>query len=202
MLEVAERFKRRVNVADVTARAPKRLDVEGLMNYALRALGSRALSMGELRQKLQRRAETRSDVDAVIAKLKEAGYLDDRRYADTFATARLENEGLGRSRVLRDLRQRRVAPALAEQAVNRAFKETDETELIEAYLQRKFRGKDLKSWLAEEKNLAAAYRRLRYAGFSSGNSVRALKRYAERADELEGTETDGPESDEPDAGER
>jgi len=196
MHDVAERFAQRVKVADVAARAPKRLDVDGLMNYALRALGSRALSMGELRQKLQRRTETRSDVDAVIAKLKEAGYLDDRRYADSFATARLENEGLGRSRVLRDLRQRRVAPALAEQAVNRAFSETDETELIEAYLQRKFRGRDLKTWLAEEKNLAAAYRRLRYAGFSSGNSIRALKRYAERADELEGAEEDGPESNE------
>jgi regulatory protein len=90
---------------------------------------------------------------------------------------------------LRDLRQRRVAPALAEQAVKRAFRETDEIELIEAYLRRKLRGKDLGSWLADDKNLASAYRRLRYAGFSGGNSIRVLKRYAERAGELE----EGPE---------
>lgn len=159
------------------------------MNYALRSLGARALSSGELRQKLAVRAERAADIDAVLGKLKDGGYLDDRRYAESFASARLENEGLGRARVLRDLRQRRVAPALAEQAVKRAFRETDEIQLIEAYLSRKLRGKDLGSWLADDKNLASAYRRLRYAGFSGGNSIRVLKRYAERAGELE----EGPE---------
>lgn len=160
------------------------------MRYALRALGSRALSSGELRQKLVRRAEHIEDIDAVLAKLKESGYLDDRRYAESYATARLENEGHGRTRVLRDLRQRRVAPALAEQAVDQTFHDTDELDLIDAYLKRKFRGKDLPSWLSEEKNLMSAYRRLRYAGFSSGNSIRVLKRYGQRAEELEDVEVE------------
>lgn len=163
------------------------------MSYALRALGARAHSSGELRQKLIRRAERAEDVTQVLGKLKESGYLDDRRFAQSYASARLENEGHGRSRVLRDLRQRRIAPALAEQSVDRAFRETDELELIEAYLRRKFRGKDLGPWLSEEKNLMSAYRRLRYAGFSSGNSIRVLKRYAQRAEELEGSEA-GEES--------
>lgn len=161
------------------------------MSYALRSLGARALSIGELREKLRRRAEHAEDVEKALAKLRESGYLNDARYAESYATARLENEGLGRTRVLRDLRRRRVAPALAEKAVAKTFAGTDETELIEAYLERKFRGKDLPSWLAEEKNLAAAYRRLRYAGFSSGNSIRVLKRYAQRAEELEGLEAEG-----------
>lgn len=158
------------------------------MSYALRVLGSRGRSSAELRQKLGLRAERSGDVDAVISKLKESGYLDDRRYAEGYASARLENEGHGRTRVLRDLRQRRVAPKLAEQAVERTFKDTDELQLIDAYLKRKFRGRDLPLWLSEEKNLMSAYRRLRYAGFSSGNSIGALKRYAERAGELEGVE--------------
>ena len=174
--------------ACLASRPPKRLDVEALIGYALRALGSRAHSTGELRQKLVRRAENSADVEAVLRKLKESGYLDDSRYAESYASARLENEGHGRARVLRDLRQRRVAPALAEQTVNRTFRDTDELELIDAYLKRKFRGKDLPTWLSEEKNLMGAYRRLRYAGFSSGNSIRVLKRYAQRADELEGAE--------------
>ena len=109
--------------------------------------------------------------------------------AQNFASARLENQGFGKSRVLRDLRQHRVAPGLAEQVTERTFKSTDETELIEAFLKRKFRGKDLGPFLAEEKNLAAAFRRLRYAGFSSGASIRVLKRYASQAEELEGTDT-------------
>ena len=163
------------------------------MAYALRTLGARAHSSGELRQKLVRRAERPSDVDAVLSRLKESGYVDDRRYAESYASARLENEGHGRMRVLRDLRQRRIAPALAEKTVERTFKETDEVELIEAYLSRKFRGKDLASWLSEDKNLMAAYRRLRYAGFSGGNSIRVLKRYTQQADQLEGSEPEPAE---------
>jgi len=159
-----------------------------LYNLALRALGGRAHSTGELKEKLRRRAERAEDVDGVLAKLKESGYLNDRRFAENYATARLENQGLGKMRVLRDLRQRRVAPKLAEQVTEKTFQDTNETELIEAFLKRKYRGKQLGVFLGEEKNLAAAFRRLRYAGFSAGASIRVLKRYASRAEELESME--------------
>ena len=121
----------------------------------------------------------------MLLKLKEAGYLNDRQFAESYATSRLENQGLGKIRVLRDLRQRRVAPKLAEQVVDKTFQDTDEVRLIEDFLARKYRGKPLGALLAEEKHLAAAYRRLRYAGFSSGNSIRVLKRYAKEAEALE-----------------
>jgi len=172
----------------VAKRTTKLLDQESLLNYALRLLGGRGYSMGELREKMRTRAEVSESIDAVIAKLKEAGYVDDRKFAENYAAARLANEGFGKMRVLRDLRQRRVAPKLAEQVTERTFKSTDETELVEAFLKRKYRSKELGAFLKEEKNLAAAYRRLRYAGFSSGASIRVLKRYASRADELEGLE--------------
>ena len=133
-------------------------------------------------------------MDAVLANLRRLGYLNDRGFASSFANVRLENEGLGKARVLRDLRQRQVAPAVAEQAVASAYKDADETTLIEAFLARRFRGKDLAVWLSEQKNLASAWRRLRYAGFSSGESLRVLKRYA--ADEAK-LDALGNESDEP-----
>lgn len=175
-------------------RKSKLYDRDNLFNFALRSLGGRAYSIGEIREKLKRRAQNVADVDAVIARLKEAGYLDDRRFAESFAAARLENQGLGRMRVARDLRQRRVAPALAEQVTDQTYRSTDEAELIQAFLERKYRGKELKRFLAEEKNLAAAYRRLRYAGFSPGASIRVLKRYADQAAELE-SEPDESEAD-------
>jgi regulatory protein len=178
----------------VAIRKVKPLDAEALVNYALRLLGGRAYSTGELREKLRQRAERPESVDEVLSKLKGMGYLDDRRFAENYAAARLENEGFGKMRVLRDLRQRRVAPNLAEQVTERTFQSTDETELIEAFLKRKFRGKQLSTFLKDEKNLAAAFRRLRYAGFSAGASIRVLKRYASQAEELEGMETDEPES--------
>lgn len=165
------------------------------MQYALKCLGGRAHSAGELREKLRRRSETATDVDTVLRKLKESGYLDDRRFAESYATSRLENEGHGRMRVMRDLRQRRVAPAMAEQVVDRTYRETDETEMIQAFLERKYRNKSLPEFLAEDRNLAAAFRRLRYAGFSAGNSIRVLKRHArneEALDILESSELTEP----------
>lgn len=167
-----------------------------MYNLALRALGGRAHSTGELKEKLRRRAERAEDVDGVLAKLKESGYLNDRRFAENYASARLENQGLGKMRVLRDLRQRRVAPKLAEQVTEKTFQDTNETDLIEAFLKRKYRGKQLGVFLGEEKNLAAAFRRLRYAGFSAGAAIRVLKRYAHQAEELESMEAEEPAAEE------
>ena len=171
-------------------RGPRRLEGEALWEYALRALGGRAHSVAELREKLRRRADRQDDVDKVLARLKQSGYLDDRRFAQSFAASRLESQGFGRSRVLRDLRGKRVAPAVAEQAVKAAYSGVDETGLIQAYLARKYRKTPLGAYLADPRHLAAAYRRLRLAGFSSGNVIRVLKQYAERAEELESLEAE------------
>ncbi|MGA2879048.1 MAG: regulatory protein RecX [Bryobacteraceae bacterium] len=180
-------------------RQPQPLDRDKLLNVALRALGGRAHSSGELRDKLRRRAQSDQDVDAVLAKLKESGYLNDRRFAENYASARLQNQGLGKMRVLRDLRQRRVAPKLAEQVTEKTYEQTDEANLIEEFLRRKYRGKQLGTFLSEEKNLAGAFRRLRYAGFSAGQSIRVLKRFAsqpEATEVLDALESEEPSPDE------
>jgi regulatory protein len=174
---------------------PKLLERDALFAYSLKALGARNLSIGELREKLRKRAVREPDVDEILSQLKQLGYLNDRRFADSVAAHRRDHQGLGQARVLRDLRLRRVPRLVAEAAVADAFRGTDEGERIAQYLERKYRGKDLAAFLQEEKNLASAYRRLRTAGFSSGASIRVLKRYAAQAEALEGLE-----SDEPDAG--
>src|SRR5580700_4510663 len=169
--------------------SPKPLDVSGLMGYAARTLAGRAQTISELREKLKRRAARLEDVDEVLSRLKESGYLNDKRFAESFANWRRENVGLGKSRVLRDLMARRVAPAVAIKAADAAYQEVDEIAMIETFLARKYRGKNLGALLAEEKHLASAYRKLRASGFSGGNSIRVLKRYAAEADRLE--EMDG-----------
>lgn len=165
-----------------------KLDAEGLWQYSLRALAARGLSIGEMRQRLKDRAGDEADVAATLDKLKQYGMIDDRRLADTFAAARKENQGLGRGRVTRDLRKRRVAPSLVEEAVERAYKGSDEKVLIADFLKRKYRSVDLRAYLADPKHMASAYRRLRYAGFSVGNSIRVLRQYSESAAELESVE--------------
>jgi regulatory protein len=180
----------------MATRPPQLLDRDKLLNVALRALGGRAHSTGELREKLRRRAQSDEDVDAVLAKLKESGYLNDRRFAENYAAARLQNQGLGKIRVLRDLRQRRVAPKLAEQVTEQTYQPTNEAHLIEEFLRRKYRGKELKAFLSEQKNLAGAFRRLRYAGFSAGQSIRVLKRFANQPEVLDALEgEDSPDED-------
>lgn len=70
----------------------------------------------------------------------------------------------------------------------------DEIQLIEAFLRRKYRNTPLNTYLAERKNLAAAYRRLRGAGFSSGNVIGVLKRLAGEPELLDSLEE--PEEEE------
>jgi regulatory protein len=164
---------------------PPRLDAAALWDYAVRTLAARAHSSGELRTKLERKAQKRSDVDATLARLKEYRYLDDRKFAESFAAARLENQQFGKNRVLRDLRERRVAPAVAERTVAKVYEQTDEAALIESYVRRHYRSASRDNLFQGEKELAAAYRKLLRAGFSSGNIIRVLKRFAREPDLLD-----------------
>ena len=175
-------------------RKSRRLDQSALWDYALRALAGRAHSIAELREKLRGRAERAADADTVLARLKEYGYLDDRKFAANYAAVRLERQGFGRARVLRDLQQRKVARQVAETAVRETFRETNEAELVEEFLRRKYRRETLREFLAEPRNLASAYRRLRVAGFSSGAVLSVLKRHAREAELLESLETDDHEN--------
>jgi regulatory protein len=162
-----------------------KLNPERLWSYALRLLGQRGYSAGELRTKLGLRADSSGAAEEVMGKLKDYGLLDDQKFAETFAVSRRENDQLGRLRVMRDLRARRVTHQVAERAVSRAFSGTDEQELAAAHLARKLRGKDLAEWLSDERHLANAFGRLQRAGFSASASIAVLKRFATRAAELE-----------------
>jgi regulatory protein len=166
-------------------RKPKLLELEELKSYAALAMASRAQSVSELRTRLRKKAAHPEDVEEILAYLKESGYLDDNRFAGAFAEWRKENQGFGKSRVVRDLMSRRVAPAVAQAAAEVAYQGTDEIALIEGFLARKYRGKVLKTFLAEQKNLASAFRRLRTAGFGSSNAIKVLKRYASAAEEMD-----------------
>jgi regulatory protein len=169
----------------------KRLDSEGLLAYSAGVLTARTQTVSEMRRKLMRRAALPADVEETIARLKENGFLNDQRLAESFASWRKDNEGFGKDRVMRDLMVRKVAPETAKQAVEKTYSATDEMELIRHFLARKYRGKNLAVLLRDRKHLASAYRRLRTAGFSSANSIRILKQYtleAEEIDDMEDTE--------------
>lgn len=166
---------------------PKPLDAAGLLDYALRLLSGRSLTLGELRMKLRARAANRADVEPAIARLKEYGYLDDRRFAETFARLRVENQGVGRYRVLRDLKSRRIAPQIAEKAVAEAYRDVDEDALIRDYLARRLRRRDPADLTPSR--LASLYRLLLRAGFTSGGIRKALGRLSAPEEWVEGLES-------------
>lgn len=159
-------------------RETKKLDRDGLWNYALKSVGQRAQTSSEIRVKLRNRAAEPEDIDITLSKLKEYGFLDDRRFAQTFAESRLNNQGFGSGRAMRDLQARRVAPALAEQTVQKVYAEQNEVLLIEAYIRRKYRTANREVLFSQVKDMASAFRRLRLAGFSTANIVKVLKRFA------------------------
>jgi regulatory protein len=169
-------------------RKPRRLDAEALWSYALKALAARAHSSGEMKQKLLLRAGREEDADEILGRLKDHGYLDDRRFAEGFAASRLANDKFGRTRVIQDLRQRRVAPELAERSVRSVYAGVDEQRLINEWIRRKYRFAGREGLFQDEKDLAAAYRRLLRAGFKTGEILRALKRFARDPDLLDGFE--------------
>ena len=119
---------------------------------------------------MQRKAEKQGDIDTVLARLKEYGYLDDRKFAESFAIARLENQQFGKNRVLRDLRERRVAPAMAQRTVAKVYEQVDESALIEDYVRRRYRPPSREGLFQDEKDLASAYRKLLRAGFAPATS--------------------------------
>ena len=166
-------------------RSGRLLDEPALLAYAVKLLAGRAHSTGQLREKLRRRAQQASAVDIVLARMKEHGYLDDQKFAENFASARLANDKLGKARVAHDLRRRRVAQSLAERTVRKVYQDVNEESLIEEWVRRKYRLTPREGLFQEDKDMAAAYRRLLRAGFRSGEILRVLKRFARNPDLLE-----------------
>lgn len=175
-------------------RKPKRLDAAALFQYALKLLGGRAHSQAEIRAKLAAKAEQQQDVEPAMERLRQYGYLNDARFAESFAGARLANDRLGKTRVLRDLRSRRVAPALAEKAVRDAYSGVDEIALIEEFAERRILRYGSGERLNDPKELASAYRKLVRAGFKTADILTVLHRMAREPAMLEGFEPPREES--------
>jgi regulatory protein len=168
-----------------TRRRPRKLDSDGLWDYALRILAQRPYSAAELRQKLWMRADLRVNVENVLAKLREYGFADDAKFSETFASARLQNQGFGPRRVLRELRNKRVSNSVALKAIEKTFAGTEEIDLARRFLEKKYRGRNLPELFHEEKAIASAYRRLRTAGFSGQAALSLLRTYSRRVNEME-----------------
>ena len=159
-----------------TMKPKPHLNESGLYDYAVKALGRRMRTEAELRRLMRNRVEPGSGgegvIQAVVTRLKEQHYLDDRSYAETFSRLRRENDKFGQRRVRQDLGQRGVTSSVVEQVVTESYAKTDEETLARQYLERKRLRKP-----ANEKETARVMRRLVAAGFSIKVIYRILRQW-------------------------
>src|SRR5260370_40828890 len=92
---------------------------------AQRALMRRAHSISEMKKHLERRAEDKELIPAVIARLRELDYLDDAKYALNYASQHVKIRRQGRFRIARELRARGVPDRYIDDAIAKAFADTD-----------------------------------------------------------------------------
>lgn len=172
-------------------RSPGRISTEQELHAAaLRALTRRAHSIHEMREYLTRRAEEKSQIDSVIARLREQNYLDDARYARDFARYHAQSRHQGRFRIARELRARGVPDRHIDDALESVFAGTDENLLVRARIERQL--SRLRT-PPDERKIASLYRSLLRAGFST-DIIRAEIRAATGAEIREATPSEGPES--------
>ena len=149
---------------------------DSLYEYAVGALGRRMRSVAELKRLMRPRVAHQDDGDkmmeAVVEHLKQARYLNDANYAETYSRYRKENEKFGKLRVINDLKTRGVHGDVMDKAIGTTYGDTDEVELARKFLDRKRVRHPV-----GPKDFARIVRTLMRAGFSSRSAFRVLNQW-------------------------
>lgn len=107
---------------------------------AAKLLAAKPRSIAELRERLlERQGVTENLVEEVVARLKEYGYLDDERYALSYASLKVKQRPVGRRRLQQDLKMKQVPGAVADEALDSVYAETPEEELIDRAIEKRIR---------------------------------------------------------------
>src|SRR5207253_9736093 len=92
-------------------------------------------------------------VESVIQRLSEYGYLDDARFAESYATLRVQQRTIVRQRLRRDLWLKKIDKATANEALDLVFAATPEEELIDRAIEKRIRLRGRPQTSAETKKL-------------------------------------------------
>jgi regulatory protein len=131
------RYKEAVNdkPGDDPAKARERV-----FQRAAKLLAAKPRSVAELRERLlQGRGATRANVEQVINRLRDYGYLNDTHFAHSYASLRVQQRPIGRRRLERDLWLKKVDKQTAEVALNEVFETTPEADLIDRAITKRTR---------------------------------------------------------------
>ena len=139
---------------------------------ALDLLARRSHFRRQLEEKLRARRFASDVIARTLDELAELGYLDDRRAAEEFATARLRRGPVGRRRMRHELERRGADPDAVERALDATYADASDLEMArEAATRWRRRGGTDPDRLA---------RHLDRLGFAGGSIVRVLDEARER----------------------
>jgi len=140
---------------------------------ALRVLALRDHSEAELRRKLKAKGYDEQETTGSVARLQELGYLDDARFARSFAASSIRNgRGYG-ARLKQELARRGVAGAIVQATLAELSEEFEETGVLASTMERRYPGFDPAIATDKEKRRIVAY--LQRKGFTLGAILAALK---------------------------
>ena len=184
---------------DVAAERPRRpVDAEKsrtrTLQRAVKLLAAKPRSVAELRERLLEKEWTdEAAADYAVAKLTEYGYLNDEQFALSFAQSRVRQKPVGRQRLARDLKNKKLDPETAGQALEKVFAETPEEQLIEEAIARRVRLRGRPRTREESKSL---FDHLLRRGFSIDLVINRVRALSASALDDDAADADGAE-DEP-----
>jgi regulatory protein len=144
---------------------------------AAKLLAAKQRSVAELRERLLAgRGATPEIVETVIERLREYGYLDDERFAQSYASLRVQQRPIGRQRLQRDLALKQIDKATVEAALDEIFEQTPEAELIDRAIAKRTRLRGRPRTREEAKKLFDHLLRQGFAFELVSDKVRALSR--------------------------
>ncbi len=144
---------------------------------AAKLLAAKPRSIAELRERLlERQGVTDQLVDEVIARLKEYGYLDDERFALSYASLKVKQQPIGRRRLQQNLKMKQVPNQVANEALDLVYAETSEEELINRAIEKRIRLRGQPRTLLEAKNLFDHLLRRGFASELVSEKVRRISK--------------------------
>ena len=153
---------------------------------AVKLLAAKPRSVAELRERLLQGKGLRGNkaiVDTVIERLREYGYLDDERFAFSYAASKVKQRPIGRRRLQRDLQLKQIENTVADEALELVYTETPEEQLIDRAIQKRVRLRGRPKNRAEAKSL---FDHLLRQGFGFDLVSEKVRKLVEYTDDPEG----------------
>jgi regulatory protein len=146
---------------------------EKTFERALNLLSYKPRSRAEMRARLMEKDWAEETVvDQALARLEELGYLNDGRFAANFANSRLTTNPIGRSRLRHDLRSKKLPFEIIENALDEAYEQQTEEDLIDRAISKRVRSKGAPATREEAKKL---FDHLIRRGFSYDLVIRKVR---------------------------